>query len=104
MKKPRMVAPKQKPPTMPDADWAKELAWHAVVAVDRKKCRHIQRQDDVELAMATSFASYAASQGDSGDERASSATLPWADSKERHRCRQELFTKAAAVPHVTGIR
>jgi hypothetical protein len=43
MKKPHMVAPKVKPPAMPDEDWAKELARRAVVTADRNKRRDIQR-------------------------------------------------------------
>jgi hypothetical protein len=42
LKKRRMVVPKQKPPTMSDADWAKELARRAVVTTDRQNRRHIQ--------------------------------------------------------------
>jgi hypothetical protein len=68
MKKPRLVAPKVKPPTMYDADWAKELARRAIVTVDQNKHRHIQRQQDAELAKAASFASYSASQDDRGGE------------------------------------
>jgi hypothetical protein len=67
LKKQRMVAPKQKPPTMSDADWAKELARRAAVTADRQN-RHIQCQADAELANAASFASYATIQGDSGGE------------------------------------
>jgi hypothetical protein len=52
MKKPRMVAPKVKPPGMADEDWAKELAWRAVVTADRNKSRAIQRQQDAKLANA----------------------------------------------------
>jgi hypothetical protein len=65
---PCMEAPKVKPPTMSDADCAKELAQRAVVTTDQNKGHHIQRQQDTELAKATSFVSYAASQGDSGGE------------------------------------
>jgi hypothetical protein len=61
MKKPRMVAPKVKPPGMADEDWTKELAWRAVVTTDWNKHRAIQRQQDAEVAKAMSFASYAAS-------------------------------------------
>jgi hypothetical protein len=68
MKKPCMVAPKVKHPTMSDTDWAKELARCAVVTADRNQRDNIQRQVDSELPNATYFASYAASQGDSGGE------------------------------------
>jgi hypothetical protein len=64
----RMVAPKVKHPAMADEDWAKELAWRAVITADQNKGHTIQRQQDAELAKAASFASYAASQGESGGE------------------------------------
>jgi hypothetical protein len=44
MKKPCMVAPKVKPPTMFGVDFAKELAPRVVVTADQNKRRHIQRQ------------------------------------------------------------
>jgi hypothetical protein len=61
MQKPRMVAPKVMPPTMSDADWAKELARRTVFTADRNKRRHIQGQQDTKLTNVASFASYAAS-------------------------------------------
>jgi hypothetical protein len=41
MKKPRAVAPKAKLANMSNADWAKELARHAVVTADRQRHRVI---------------------------------------------------------------
>jgi hypothetical protein len=41
MKKPRMVAPKVKPPAMADEDWAKEPPLRAVFTVDWNKRRTI---------------------------------------------------------------
>jgi hypothetical protein len=76
MKKPCMVAPKVKPPTMSDADWARELARCAVVAADRNRRDHIQHQADAELTKSASFASYTASQGDSGGEGFFSDSAP----------------------------
>jgi hypothetical protein len=48
MKKPRMVAPKQKYPTMSGTDWVKELAQRAVVGrsaatFSAKRTRNLQR-------------------------------------------------------------
>jgi hypothetical protein len=53
---------------MSDADWEKDLAQRAVVTADHNKRRTIQRQQDAKLTKAAFFASYAASQGDSGGE------------------------------------
>jgi hypothetical protein len=53
---------------MADQDWAKELARRTVITADRNKHCAIQRQQDAELAKAASFASYAASQGESSGE------------------------------------
>jgi hypothetical protein len=90
---------------MAEEDWAKELARHIIVTVDRDRRRAIQRQQDVEAAKAASFASYAMSQGEIGGDSSPTAACggtdggPW-----RHRRRHSVFAKAAPIPHVPGIR
>jgi thioesterase domain-containing protein len=73
-----------------------------VVTADRQKSHRIQHQADAKLAKAMSFASYTASQGDSGSEF-HRQLCHGAGGKEWNRKWQELFTKAAAVPHVAGV-
>jgi hypothetical protein len=80
MKKPRMVVPMVKPPGMADEDWAKELARRAVDIVDWNKHRAIQRQQDAEVAKAASFASYAASQGESNNDSSAAVARSGTDS------------------------
>jgi hypothetical protein len=62
-----------KPQGMAEEDWAKELARRVVVTMDRDRRRAIQRQQDAEAAKVASFASYAASQGESGGDSSPAA-------------------------------
>jgi hypothetical protein len=73
---------------MANEDWVKELERCAVVTTDRNKRCAIQRKQDAEVAKATSFESYAASQGESGGE--SSPAVAQSGTNDGVLCSQRL--------------